>query len=435
MLQLGFTQVAATHNPDLVVVNTCCVTATASAKSRQFIRKMQRTWPNSLIIVCGCLPITLPDPPKGFGHKVHFIQDRQDVAAELKTLASSPTSTHINESTHVYQNGPIKTKFAHKIKPNRQTKETLPALTRFHGQTRAFIKVQDGCDGRCAYCIIPQTRPALTSRPLNEIAAEARALTKSGHKELVITGVFLGAYGQATVRRRNWVPSAGPNLSRLLSKIAQSVEINRIRISSLEPLDITPELLDVYAGHSNIMPHLHLSIQSGSDAVLGRMGRQYRLTDVRHAVHLAKSCLDRPALTTDIIVGFPGETQEDFENTVTLAREIGFLKIHVFPFSPRPGTAAAKMRSTLPGPLLRERYRILRRLSCELGKQYMAQFIGERANVLIESQENGFSGGLSERYFHVAVRSSHRPIAKNDIVAVMLEGPCKDGLIGSPLYE
>ncbi|MHC4582096.1 MAG: radical SAM protein, partial [Planctomycetota bacterium] len=222
----------------------------------------------------------------------------------------------------------------------------LPALTSFRGQTRAFLKVQDGCDGYCTYCIVPKARPFVHSKPLARALAEAQALVDAGHREIVVTGVFLGAYGQDTVRRQNWPTEsrrAGNNLSDLLDKMSVLPGMGRIRLSSLEPADVTQGLLDTLCKHPNIMPHLHLPLQSGSDEVLRRMCRQYRVAQFRETIDLLKSRLDRPAITTDIIVGFPGETDTDFERTVELARDVGFAKMHVFSFSPRKGTAAAEM--------------------------------------------------------------------------------------------
>lgn len=430
--QRGLCQVDSRQNPDLVIVNTCGVTSTASAKSRQFIRKTQRQLPKCRIIVCGCLPVAQDPGLAEIGENVHFVENRQDLAAELTHILNRATLTH-PESTLSIQSTAIKTESPAKINPGRETGESLPSLTEFQGQTRAFVKVQDGCDGRCAYCIIPQTRPTLHSRPVPEILDEVRALVASGHKEVVVTGVFLGAYGRDTVRRAKWPNQSNPGLARLLYELAQIRDLPRIRLSSLEPADLTDDLLDVMASSSNIMPHIHLSLQSGSDTVLKRMGRQYSRSDFERVIQAIKTRLDRPALTTDIIVGFPGETDQEFGETVDLARQTGFAKMHVFAFSERQGTAAAKMPQKVQGPVIRERSEILRGLDEELAGQYRSRFLDEQATVLVEDTRDDLCSGLSERYFKVYVPQASTPYQKNDLVTVRLTGHHDQGLMSKPL--
>lgn len=429
--QHGLSQVEPKQAPDLVIVNTCGVTSTASAKSRQFIRKAQRLWPHCTIIVCGCLPVAQDPGLAEIGDNVHCVHARQDLADELTHILNRATSTRHSEGTLSIQSTAIKTESPAKINPGCETSESLPSLNRFQGQTRAFIKVQDGCDGRCAYCIIPQTRPHLSSRPVQDILDEAKALIAGGHKEIVVTGVFLGAYGLSTVRRSKWPDQTNPGLTRLLDQLAQVPGLHRIRLSSLEPADLTSDLLDVMASHSNIMPHLHLSLQSGSDTVLKRMGRQYTRSDFQQVVQSVKHKLDRPALTTDIIVGFPGETDQEFQDTVSLARETGFSKMHVFAFSARQGTAAANMPKKVPGPVMKERSEILRQLDLELGQQYRHEFLNERATLLIEDSSPQQSSGLSERYFKVFVPHTDTIYKKNDLVQVTLQTHHEQGLIST----
>ncbi|NQV36355.1 MAG: tRNA (N(6)-L-threonylcarbamoyladenosine(37)-C(2))-methylthiotransferase MtaB [Phycisphaeraceae bacterium] len=430
--QRGLRQVDSGLIPDLVIVNTCGVTSRASAKSRQFIRKTQRLWPKCRIIVCGCLPVTQDPGLADFGENVHCVQDRLDLAAELKNILNSATSTR-PENTLSIQSTAIKTESLVKSNPGCETGESLPSLTHFEGQTRAFIKVQDGCDGRCAYCIIPQTRPILHSRPVQEILDEAQALVASGHKEIVVTGVFLGAYGQRTVRRSKWPNQSNPDLALLVHELAQVKDLPRIRLSSLEPADLTPDLLDVMASNSHIMPHIHLSLQSGSDTVLKRMGRQYTRSHFEQVIGAVKDRLDRPALTTDIIVGFPGETDQEFEETVDLARQTGFAKMHVFAFSARQGTAAAQMPRKIQGPAMRERAKILRELDLELAYQYRNQFINDQATVLIETAEHTQCSGLSERYFKVTIPENETRARKNDLVTVTLKAHHDHGLISTAI--
>ncbi len=272
-------------------------------------------------------------------------------------------------------------------------------------------------------------------------------MVAAGHKEIVLTGVHLGSYGQTTARRRRWPTAENPHLPVLLDKVAQIPGLARIRLSSLDPADVTPALLDVFCSHPNLMPHLHLSLQSGSDAILRRMARPYTVDDFRAKVALIRSRLDRPALTTDIIVGFPGETDADFEQTVALAKEVGFAKMHVFAFSARKGTAAARMQPKVPAEIKKARSQILRDLDLALQSQFRAQFLGETAQVLIESTNGGRNASLwdgaagrAERYFEVQVvntshesHPSHRSYSSGGIVAVRLEENTADSILATPL--
>jgi threonylcarbamoyladenosine tRNA methylthiotransferase MtaB len=431
--QLGLSPMALSQGPDLVVINTCSVTATASAKSRQLIRKIQRTDPNCTIIVCGCLPITQADELRRMGNHIHFVQHRQDLAVELSSIASGKSATHASAGIQTHQNSTIRSKNIEKIKPTQQKGACeLPPLSEFAGQTRAFLKVQDGCDGLCAYCIVPKARPTLFSRPVDDVLGEARSLIKAGHKEIVVTGVFLGAYGRSTVRRRHWPDQQNQGLCHLLGQLAQVPGLARIRLSSLEPADITEALLEVFSQHKNILPHLHLSLQSGSDKILKKMCRQYRSQDFLDITERIGKFLDRPALTTDIIVGFPGETEDDFLDTLALAKAVGFAKIHVFPFSVRPGTAAAKMPGRIDGDIIRKRARVLRQVEAQLAHKFRGQFLGKTCEVLIESQDKQ-TYGRCERYFKVFLEPTECAPPQNALVRVRLKDHFRDGVSGIPI--
>jgi threonylcarbamoyladenosine tRNA methylthiotransferase MtaB len=432
--QLGLHKIEPPEKPDLAVINTCCVTHTASAKSRQYIRKAQKLNPDAVVVVCGCLPTVHISELNNTSKNVLLIRERENLAEVLHQIASgtaaasccpqsSPNFTTIIKA----QNGP-------KIKFKKESNNhlALPLLTSFKGQTRAFLKVQDGCDGYCSYCIVPKTRPFVRNKPFKSALKEAKSLVKAGHKEIVVTGVFLGAYGQKSVRRKNWPNLQNHNLTDLLDKMAQIPHLERIRLSSLEPADITPELLNIFCEHTNIMPHVHLSLQSGSDAILKKMCRQYNSDIFREKIELVKQCLDRPAITTDIIVGFPGETGDDFEQTVCLAKEAGFAKMHVFRFSPREGTAAASMQDRVNVQVIKERSKILRRLNIELSRKFQRQFIGQTAEILLEN-ENGQICGRSERYFMVYLEKTWGKLKKNDLIKVKLVKYGEYGLYGEVL--
>ncbi len=448
--QLRLAQVEPSKKPDLFVVNTCCVTGTASAKSRQYIRKAQRINPDALTIVCGCLPIAQIGEISKLGKNVHLVRHRDNLAATLIQMVNGKTTPAYLQGTQVFKDTIIKPENDSKVKCKNDLGNLLelPQLTSFMGQTRAFLKVQDGCDGYCTYCIIPKARPFVRSKPAEVVLREAQALVEAGHREIVITGVFLGAYGQESVRRKTWSARCmadrthpqNDKLADLLDKMAEVPNLARVRLSSLEPADVTPRLIDTFCKHSNIMPHLHLSLQSGSDKVLKKMGRQYGVDEFREKMALLKSRLDRPAITTDIIVGFPGETDADFQQTINLAKEVGFAKIHIFSFSPRKGTAAADMQDAVNNRVIKKRSQILRDLDIELGRAYRQQFVGETAEILIENSD-GQAFGRSERYFMVylekAARQGEGPclstakkVERNELVRAKLLENSKNGLIG-----
>lgn len=420
--------------PDLVVVNTCCVTHTASAKSRQYIHKAQKLNPLA-IIVCGCLPTVQIDELNNLGgSNIHLVKHRQAIAATLSQILGNTTVSSNSEDLESSQHITIKPKNGVEIKCKTRFTNLpeLPRLTSFKGHTRAFLKVQDGCDGSCSYCIVPSARPSVRNKPLEDVLEEAQGLVNAGHKEIVVTGIFLGAYGQETVKRKKWLNGQNEKLAEMLEKLAEIAGLERVRLSSLEPGDITGRLLDSFCKCRNIMPHLHLSIQSGSDNVLKRMRRQYRIGQFREKIELIKSRLDRPALTADFIVGFPGETDEDFERTVELAKEAGLAKMHVFGFSPRKGTAAAEMQGAVNAEVIKRRSRILRELDSELGYEFRGQFIGQADRVLVEENDGGVAG-RSERYFNVEIKKAGGRVEKNQLVDVKLVGNNKERAVGEML--
>jgi threonylcarbamoyladenosine tRNA methylthiotransferase MtaB len=275
------------------------------------------------------------------------------------------------------------------------------------GRQRAFLKVQDGCDAHCTYCIIPRLRPVLFSKPAAEAVEEARRLVDAGHVEIVLTGIFLGAYGQPTALRRRQPAGRAP-LAELVDSLCTRVPgLKRLRLSSLEPGDLTDDLLAALTSHAQVVPHLHLPLQSGCDSMLRRMNRQYHRGDFLHMVDRVNAAFDRPALTTDIIVGFPGEGAAEFDQTVEVAERAGFIHIHAFPYSPRPGTAAARWADDyVRGPVVNERIRFLKKLAGDHSHRFRLQFVGQTVGVIVERDEEIVDGrrllhGRCERYFPV----------------------------------
>jgi len=286
----------------------------------------------------------------------------------------------------------------------------LPLLQgRQPGHQRALLKIQDGCDAHCTYCIIPKLRPRLWSKPLAQVLAEAQSLVDAGHRELVLTGIVLGAYGQETAQRRRQTSQSGHALAALIDRLCTKVQgLRRLRLSSLEPGDVSDELLATMAGHPQAVAHFHLPLQSGSDRLLRRMNRSYGRDDYLRMIHRIRQRFDRPAFTTDIIVGFPGETDDEFELTAELTRHIGFIHIHAFGFSPRPGTAAARWQKDFVDPRVANR-RIdqLNQIASQNSLAFRQQFLGQTVELLVERPgardlaHPEIQHGRCERYFSV----------------------------------
>ncbi len=453
--RLGLTQIDSADKPDVAVVNTCCVTNTASAKSRQYIRRAKKFSPDAAIVVSGCLPLIQAGQISISGTNIHLVNNRKNLAGTLTQIVNGQLLASDSKTLQSDNNPIIRAETDTESKQKSPICPKLSQLSSFKGHTRAFLKIQDGCDAYCSYCIIPKIRPIVHSRPVETILQEAQILANAGHKEIVITGIFLGAYGEATVQRNKWPNSENPEFANLplrglLEKIAKIPNLPRIRLSSLEPGDVTPRLLDIFCKYPNIMPHLHLPLQSGSPAILKKMRRQYTIDEFVKTVELVKARLEKPAITTDIIVGFPGETDADFQQTVDLTRFVGFAKMHVFAFSPQKGTSAAKMPQPVDSQTIKHRSKVLRDLDNELGSQFRRQFLGQSATVLIEDSYGQMSGplgagpldwfdklttgklgaGRSERYFMVYIEKTDHDLQKNELVKVSLTKNTKNGMVG-----
>jgi threonylcarbamoyladenosine tRNA methylthiotransferase MtaB len=279
-------------------------------------------------------------------------------------------------------------------------------ISTFAGHQRAYVKVQDGCMLRCSFCIIPHVRPHLASRPPEHIVAEVERLYANGYREFVLTGIHLGHYGVEWNRgrsKRDWT-----RLSHLLERLVEIDGDFRIRLSSIEATEVTRDLIGVMAANpEKICPHLHISLQSGSETVMRRMRRRWGPRRFVDRCKLVRQALDQPAITTDIIVGFPGETDSEFQATCDVAREVGFSKIHIFPYSARRGTPAAEMPDQVAPEVKAERVRLLGELERELRDRYYASLLGRRLRVLVESpleSRPGYMVGTSCRYAPVVLR-------------------------------
>ena len=396
--QFSLVQVEPDQSPDLIIVNTCCITHIASAKSRQSIRKLKRSNPDSILIVTGCLPAGPDEELSDLPEDAIVIQDKSKLTGVLKAIISNNLQTQpANDCPSV----------------------SLPVLSRYSGQRRAFLKVQDGCDGFCSYCIVPKTRSRIENKPLDQILIEAQQLVYAGHAEIVLTGIFLGAYGQNTVRRKKWPNNQNPGLADLIDKVAQTPGLKRLRLSSLEPADVTAPLLHVMTRHDNIMPHLHLPLQAGSPSVLKKMGRQYNADQFKQMIETINTHFDRPAITTDIIVGFPTESDKDFQDTIDMANFAKFAKMHVFSYSQRKGTAAMKMEPKNYPEIIQERSKILRHLDAKLGQEFRMQFVGQKVSAILETTSP--AKGRSERYFMIHFNDAPADCKQGDILTGTLQ--------------
>lgn len=447
---------------ELRIINTCSVTVQAASQSRQAIRRMARENPSSnqpdhppqskaRVLVVGCWAtsdrseaaalngvdavlthqdnldveldrlLTLWQMPSGpdpeASARLHTGADASPPWSSMddgwmkKTQAAAGSFTSVNktESPSKVNEIPASAHACDARPAGSSGARSLPLLgQRVTGRQRAFLKVQDGCDAHCTYCIIPRLRPALWSKPVEDAVEEARRLVDAGHVEIVLTGIFLGAYGQATALRRRQPARILPPLAELIEALCKKVPgLQRLRLSSLEPGDLTHELLSVLASHRQVVPHFHLPLQSGSDAVLRRMNRQYSRDDFLRMIDEVNAAFDRPALTTDIIVGFPGEGDEQFQETVEVVHRARFIHIHAFPFSPRPGTAAARWDDQfVRGPVVNERIELLTQCATRHSLDFRSQFLGHEATVIAETARpgapaSGLRQGRCERYFSI----------------------------------
>jgi MiaB/RimO family radical SAM methylthiotransferase len=283
---------------------------------------------------------------------------------------------------------------------------TLPLL-HDHQQShqRAFLKIQDGCDAHCTYCIIPKLRPNLWSKPSDDVITEAKSLVAAGHREIILTGIFLSAFGQSTALRHRRSNSARHPLCNLIDALCTQVpSLLRLRLSSLEPGDLDDHLLSTLRNHEQVVPHFHLPLQSGSDHLLRRMNRQYTRDDFLKMIDRLHQAYDRPALTTDIIVGFPGETDEEFDRTLQVVAHAKFIHIHAFPFSPRPNTAAARWtQHFIHGPIVNDRINLLNHLSHQHSLSFRQSFLNKTTTILVERRapDEPTQHGRCDRYFDI----------------------------------
>lgn len=394
LLHGGFRLVPPDETADVCILNTCTVTHIADRKCRQYLRAFRERNPRALVIATGC----------------YVERDATALTAieGVDLLLTNEKKEHIAEILGEYlRSGTLFPRTGENGENGRQSG--------IFG-TRAMIRIQSGCNRRCAYCIVPQVRGSETSVPPDTLISEIRSRAAEGIQEIVLTGTRIGAYRHEG------------GFEGLLKRLLDETEIPRIRISSLEPEDISPSLLELWKKNERLCRHLHMALQSGSDSVLIRMRRGYSRESYRKAVRAVREALPDIAITTDVIVGFPGETAEEFEETCRFCEEMAFAGIHVFPYSDRSRTPAAALKGKILPAIKNERTRRMLDLSRWSARAFRRRFLGEVMPVLWEEQKDGIWTGYTSNYIRVFARSD-RPLA-NRIVPARLGAEYHQGLWG-----
>ena len=394
-LKAGYTIKNFTEKANVYIINTCTVTNMADRKSRQMLRKVKEHNPEGILVACGCYA--------------------QVAKEELENIPEINLILGINEKNKIVQ-------YVENYVKDHSQKECITDVmyqkefldfgtTEYTDKTRAVVKVQDGCDRFCSYCIIPYARGHVRSRKIENVVQEVEKIAKEGIKEVVITGIHIASYGKDFKEKKSLID--------LLEAIEPIDGIERIRLGSLEPTIITKEFLDRLIQLKKICPHFHLSLQSGCDATLQRMNRKYTTEEFRTSVHLLREYYPDVALTTDIIVGFPGEPEEEFKHTYAFLKEIDFYKMHIFPYSPRKGTKAAVMPNQIEAKVKEKRSKRLIELSNENEARQNAKEIGKIVEVLLEEEEGEFLKGHTSNYHLIKVKMD--PQFLNTIQQVKVE--------------
>ncbi len=399
----GYQLVESGEPADLCIVNTCTVTAVAGHKSRQALRQLRRAHPDAVVVATGCLAELEPD---------------RVAEAGANHVVGSRDKDHLPE---------ILTRVGLLPRPS-PTAGLPPARAPIGGHTRVFVKVQDGCDNRCAYCVVRIARGPGRSREPDSVVAELVKLGDQGVLEAVLTGVHLGSYGHDRGRR--------DGLADLVARILEETTLPRIRLSSLEPWDVNGPLLELFA-NPRLLPHLHLPLQSGCDDTLRRMARRTSQAEFARVVDLARTLIPDLSVSTDLMVGFPGETDAEFAESLAFVEHMEFSRIHVFRFSPRPGTPAAEMPAHPPGATAAARAARAREVARRLQDAFHRQYLGRTLGVLWEDFEPAPSGrrwsGLTPNYIRTVFETDSPVDLANRVTDTELVSVVPGGVSGAPV--
>ena len=382
---------------DIYVINTCSVTNMSDAKSRKVINRVIRENPNAIIVVMGCM-----------------IEANKDYSNDgISIIIGNKDKNKVVELVEEYLRDKKNIK---RLYPDFDDDFEDMFITNMEGRTRAFVKIQDGCENFCSYCIIPYTRGKCRSKDKDFVLKEINELVNNSYQEIVLTGIHTGHYGE----------DSGVTFPSLLSEILKIDKLKRLRISSIEITELNEDFMELFKNSDVIVPHLHIPLQAGSNEILKSMNRKYDLDYYRNKIKELRNIKPNLSITTDIIVGFPGETDELFNKTLSFAKEIGFSKIHVFPYSRRSGTKADLMPNQIDEHVKKERVTKLIELSDELEKNYLDSFINKELEVLIEKVKDGISMGHSGNYLEIKIMDE---LEHNKIYKVIITERCDKYLV------
>ncbi len=401
----GYEMVDATEKADVYVINTCSVTHLGERKSRQMVRRAGRLNPDAIVAVTGCFAQLSPA-------ETAAIQG-------VDVVVGTQNRSHIVDYVEQAREQKLQVQAVSDIMSMREFEE-IP-LQDSPGRTRAFMKIQDGCDNYCSYCIIPYARGHLRSRSLGGISEETRFLADAGYREIVLTGINLGTYGRETGRH---------TLVDAVRAVLAEPRIARVRLSSTESLEISAELIELMEQDSRLCPHLHLPLQAGDDAILSAMRRPYTTGDYADLLKRLRSRVSDLAVTTDIIVGFPGESADRFARSLEFASAMQFAKIHVFPYSKRSGTPAASFAGQVGDAEKKCRVADLMQVSEQGSLNFRQRMLGKTLPVLLERIVDGIAEGLTPNYQRVFIAEEIAGLTENQLVQTELVGICDEGLSG-----
>ena len=399
----GYEMVPFESAADVYVINTCTVTGTGDKKSLQLTRRLRREHPESAIVLAGCLAQRKGSELLETGAKLIIGTQHRDQVVELleKAITDGPVSA-VNEL-------------------NAATPFEELTITTQDEHTRATLKIQEGCNNHCTYCIIPSVRGPIRSRSIDNIREETKRLVEAGYTELVLTGIHLSSYGRDL--------GDSSTLLDAIRAVHEVEGVQRIRLGSLEPTIATVEFSQALAAMPKVCPQFHLALQSGSNTVLARMARRYNMTMYMQAVANLRAAFPMAAFTTDVLTCFPGETEEEYQETRQVIRDVGYAKIHVFPYSPREGTKAAVMPGHLTKAVKERRTRELIALGEETAAAYQAQWVGKESTVLIEEKIGSLWHGYTPEYIPVTIADCPACVPGR-IVTVRLTNPTAEGMTG-----
>jgi threonylcarbamoyladenosine tRNA methylthiotransferase MtaB len=391
----GYEVVEANEEADVYVINTCTVTNMGDKKSRQIISRARRLNENAVIAVVGCYSQIAPKE----------VSEIPGVDVVLGTRNKGDVVYYVNKAreegkSQVHVEGVLKNKKFEELN-----------IEEYQDKTRAFLKIQDGCNRFCTYCIIPYSRGSVCSKDPKKVIEEVNKLAEHGFKEIILSGIHTASYGLDL--------EGSITLMDIIEEIEKVDGIERIRIGSIEPAFFTPEVIEKIKGFKKLCPHFHLSLQSGCDATLKRMNRRYTAEEYAASVELLRKTLPDVSITTDVIVGFPGETEEEFSETYKFLEKIKLTKTHVFKYSPRKGTRAAEMEDQIDGSIKEKRSKLLIELSNKNEKEFIEKFIGKEMDVLVETEVKGQEGiyeGYTRNYIKV-----HVPCTCTDVTGKIVD--------------